>query len=224
MLSEARIDNSNFGMNPQTITLRWQIADATILDSLNTETEEFGRYKTHLELTPVDSDTAAFDSYTNIFSERNVEEFFDTEEIKNILILKPFAMLNYSVKFKSSPFESGLYNVRLSVYDRTAERELPVYRGDSVYIHPYEFISTNDSIKIDSVSLSKRVKDHREMYIKKPYYPIGRIIAMFPNVNYNALMKKSTDLSQVIIRNGFMLPFLNRYQGDHMLDIVFTYF
>ncbi|MBL8015780.1 MAG: glycosyltransferase family 39 protein [Ignavibacteria bacterium] len=224
VLSEARIDNSNFGMNPQTITLRWQIADATILDSLNTETEEFGRYKTHLELTPVDSDTAAFDSYTNIFSERNVEEFFDTEEIKNILILKPFAMLNYSVKFKSSPFESGLYNVRLSVYDRIAERELPVYRGDSVYIHPYEFISTNDSVKIDSVSLSKRVKDHREMYIKKPYYPIGRIIAMFPNVNYNALMKKSTDLSQVIIRNGFMLPFLNRYQGDHMLDIVFTYF
>ena len=224
VLSEARIDNSNFGMNPQTITLRWQIADATILDSLNTETEEFGRYKTHLELTPVDSDTAAFDSYTNIFSERNVEEFFDTEEIKNILILKPFAMLNYSVKFKSSPFESGLYNVHLSVYDRIAERELPVYRGDSVYIHPYEFISTNDSVKIDSVLLSKRVKDHREMYIKKPYYPIGRIIAMFPNVNYNALMKKSTDLSQVIIRNGFMLPFLNRYQGDHMLDIVFTYF
>lgn len=224
VLSEARIDNSNFGMNPQTITLRWQIADATILDSLNTETEEFGRYKTHLELTPVDSDTAAFDSYTNIFSERNVEEFFDTEEIKNILILKPFAMLNYSVKFKSSPFESGLYNVRLSVYDRIAEKELPVYRGDSVYIHPYEFISTNDSVKIDSVSLSKRVKDHREMFIKKPYYPIGRIIAMFPNVNYNALMKKSTDLSQVIIRNGFMLPFLNRYQGDHMLDIVFTYF
>ncbi len=224
VLSEARIDNSNFGMNPQTITLRWQIADATILDSLNTETEEFGRYKTHLELTPVDSDTAAFDSYTNIFSERNVEEFFDTEEIKNILILKPFAMLNYSIKFKSSPFESGLYNVRLSVYDRITERELPVYRGDSIYMHPYEFMSTNDSIKIDSVSLSKRVKDHREMYIKKPYYPIGRIIAMFPNVNYNALMKKSTDLSQVIIRNGFMLPFLNRYQGDHMLDIVFTYF
>jgi hypothetical protein len=66
--------------------------------------------------------------------------------------------------------------------------------------------------------------ERREQFISRPYYPIGRIIAMFPNVNYNALMKKSTDLSQVIIRNGFMLPFLNRYQGDHMLDIVFTYF
>ncbi len=224
VLSEFRIDNSNFGMNPQTITLKWQIADASILDSLNTDKEEFGRYKTHLELTPVDNDTAAFDTYANIFSERNVEEFFDTEVIKNILILKPFAMLNYSVKFKSSPFESGLYDVHLSVYDELTKNELPVFIGDSVYIHKYEFITQNDSLKVDSTAISKKIKDHREKFIKKPYYPIGRIIAMFPNVNYNAIMKKSSDLSQVIIRNGFMLPFLNRYQGDHMLDIVFTYF
>ena len=224
VLNEFRIDNSNFGMNPQTITLRWQIADASILDSLNSENEEFGRYKTHLQLTPIDNDTAAFDTYANIFSERNVEEFFDTEEIKNILILKPFAMLNYSVKFKSSPFESGLYDVHLSVYDEVTRDELPVYIGDSVYIHKYEFVTQNDSVKIDSTTLTKKIKQHKEHFVKDPYYPIGRIIAMFPNVNYNALMKKSSDLSQVIIRNGFMLPFLNRYQGDHMLDIVFTYF
>lgn len=211
-------------MNPQTITLNWQIADASILDSLDTEEEEFGRYKTHLELTPVDNDTAAFDTYANIFSERNVEEFFDTEQIKNILIIKPFAMLNYSVKFKSSPFESGLYDVHLSVYDQLNKTELPVYIGDSVYIHKYEFVTQNDSVKFDSLTVSKRIKQHREKFLKKPYYPIGRIIAMFPNVNYNAIMKKSSDLSRVVIRNGFMLPFLNRYQGDHMLDIVFTYF
>ena len=224
VLNEFRIDNSNFGMNPQTIMLRWQIADASILDSLNSENEEFGRYKTHLQLTPIDNDTAAFDTYANIFSERNVEEFFDTEEIKNILILKPFAMLNYSVKFKSSPFESGLYDVHLSVYDEVTKDELPVYIGDSVFVHKYEFVTQNDSVKIDSTTLTKKIKQHKERFVKDPYYPIGRIIAMFPNVNYNALMKKSTDLSQVIIRNGFMLPFLNRYQGDHMLDIVFTYF
>ncbi|MEO8513753.1 MAG: glycosyltransferase family 39 protein [Ignavibacteria bacterium] len=224
VLNDFRIDNSNFGMNPQTITLKWQIADASILDSLNSKEEEFGRYKTHLELTQIDNDTTVFDTYSNIFSERNVEEFFDTEVIKNILILKPFAMLNYSVKFKSSPFESGLYDVHLSIYDAVTKKELPVYIGDSVYIHPYEFLSQNDSIKIDSTTLSKRIKDHKEKYLKQPYYPIGRIIAMFPNVNYNAIMRKSSDLSRVIIRNGFMLPFLNRYQGDHMLDIVFTYF
>lgn len=224
VLSDYRIDNSNFGMNPQTITIKWQIADASILDSLNTENEEYGRFKTRLELTPVDNDTAAFDTYANIFSERNVEEFFETEEIKNILIIKPFAMLNYSVKFKSSPFESGLYDVHLFVYDQLTKKELPVYIGDSVYIYKDEFVTQNDSIKFDSLMISKRTKEHRENFIKKPYYPIGRIIAMFPNVNYQAVMKKSTDLSQLIIRNGFMLPFLNRYQGDHMLDIVFTYF
>ena len=133
-------------------------------------------------------------------------------------------MLNYSVKFKSSPFESGLYDVHLSIYDQVTKKELPVYIGDSIYIHSYEFLSQNDSLKIDSTTLSKKIKEHREKFLKKPYYPIGRIIAMFPNVNYNAIMRKSSDLSRVIIRNGFMLPFLNRYQGDHMLDIVFTYF
>lgn len=224
VLSEFRIDNSNFGMNPQTITLRWQLADASILDSLNTSNEEFGRYKVKLELTPLDNDTIAYDTKANIFSERNVEEFFETEEIKNILILKPFAMLNYSVKFKTSPFESGLYDVQLSVVDELHNSVLPVYIGDSVFIHKRGFVNANDTMKVDSVAIMKKVIAHRERFIKKPYYPIGRIIAMFPNVNYNALMKKSSDLSQVIIRNGFMLPFLNRYQGDHMLDIVFTYF
>ena len=224
VLQDFRIDNTNFGMNPQTITLNWQIADASILDSLNSENEEFGRYKTHLELTPVDNDTAAFDTYNNIFSERNVEEFFDTEEIKNILIIKPFAALNYSVKFKSSPFESGLYDIHLSVFDEVTRKELPVYIGDSVYIDKYDFITLNDTVKTDSTLLNKKIREHRDKFLKKPYYPIGRIIAMFPNVNYNALMKKSSDVSQLIIRNGFMLPFLNRYQGDHMLDIVFTYF
>ena len=96
--------------------------------------------------------------------------------------------------------------------------------GDSIYLHAMDITSQSDTAKLDSASLQKKLKDHREKFLKRPYYQIGRIIAMFPNVNYNALMRKSTDLSKVIIRNGFMLPFLNRSQGDHMLDIVFTYF
>jgi hypothetical protein len=224
ILKEFRIDNSNFGMNPQTVLLKWQIADISFLDSLDTDNEEFGRYKARLELTSIENDTMAYDTYANIFSERNVEEFFETEEIKNIMILKPFAMLNYSVKFKSSPFESGLYDVHLSIMDEVNKKELPVYTGDSVYIYLRELTNQNDTIKIDSTAISKKIIERKEKYLKKPYYPIGRVIAMFPNVNYNAMMKKSSDLSLVIIRNGFMLPFLNRYQGDHMLDIVFTYF
>jgi hypothetical protein len=133
-------------------------------------------------------------------------------------------MLNYSVKFKSSPFESGLYDVHLSIIDAANQKELPVYNGDSVYIHTKEFTKKDDTTKIDSTSIIKKVNERKEKFLRKPYYPIGTVIAMFPNVNYNAMMKKSSDLSFVIIRNGFMLPFLNRYQGDHMLDIVFTYF
>ncbi|MFI5211504.1 MAG: ArnT family glycosyltransferase [Ignavibacteria bacterium] len=225
ILKEFQIDNTNLGMNPQTVLLKWQIADISFLDSLNTSDEEFGRYKAKLELTPVDNDTSGvYDTYSNVFSERSVEEFFETEEIKNILIIKPFAMLNYSIKFKSSPFESGLYNVHLFVIDESSKKELPVYMGDSIYLHPLDLAAQSDSTKLDTAVLQKRIKDHSEKYLKKPYYQIGRIIAMFPNVNYNTLMRKSTDLSKVIIRNGLMLPFLNRSQGDHMLDIVFTYF
>lgn len=225
ILKEFQIDNTNLGMNPQTVLLKWEIADITFLDSLNTTDEEFGRYKAKLELSPIDNDTSAvYDTYSNVFSERSVEEFFETEEIKNILIIKPFAILNYSLKFKSSPFESGLYNVHLFVVDESTKKELPVYMGDSIYLHAMDLASQSDTAKLDSASLQKKLKDHREKFLKRPYYQIGRIIAMFPNVNYNSLMRKSTDLSKVIIRNGFMLPFLNRSQGDHMLDIVFTYF
>jgi len=224
ILKGFRIDNSNFGMNPQTVSLKWEIAEISFLDSLETDEDEFGRFKVKLELSPVGNDTVAYDTYSNVFSERNIEEFFETEEIKNILILKPFALLNYSVKFKSSPFESGLYDVNLSIYDSEMKSELPIYKGDSLFVYTPEFKTENDTLKLDSTSVIKRTREHRLKFIKNPYYPLGRIIALFPNVNYNALMKNSSDLSRVIIRNGLMLPFLNRYQGDHMLDVVFTYF
>jgi hypothetical protein len=224
ILKEFSVDNSNFGMNPQTVTLKWEIADISLLDSLATDDDDYGRYRVKLELAPSDMDTVSFDTYANIFSERNVEEFFDTEEIKNIMIIKPFAMLNYSVKYKSSPFESGIYDLRLSVYDALNQTGLPVYRGDSIYFHIPEYSAEKDSTLKDTAKVTIRIKEHKEKFMKAPYYPLGKVIAMFPNVNYQAIMKKSSDMSRVIIRNGFMLPFLNRYQGDHMLDIMFTYF
>ncbi|HJY62552.1 MAG TPA: hypothetical protein VJ455_00225, partial [Ignavibacteria bacterium] len=150
--------------------------------------------------------------------------FFVTEEIKNILILKPFALLNYSVKFKSSPFESGVYDLRLSIFDALSKHELSVFRGDSLYLHIPEYSAESDSTFRDTLLVRNKLKEHRERFRKNPYFILGKIIALFPNVNYGLLMKKSSDLSRVVIRNGFMLPFLNRYQGDHMLDVMFTYF
>lgn len=224
VVKDIRIDNSNFGLNPQTITIKWQIADFGILDSLASSDDGFGRYKIKIELAPADNDTNVYEVYSNIFSERNTEEFFDAKEIKNILILKPFAMLNYSRRFKFTPFESGLYDLRLSVIDVNEQRLLKIFKGDSLYTYKPELETETDSTHKDFKTTQVRFRKLKEYYETKPFYPIGKIIALFPNVNYNQIIKSSEEITQIIIRNGIMLPVLQRYQGDHMLNIVFNYF
>jgi len=226
LLKDFRIDNSNFGLNPQTITVKWGIASMSMLDSLATENDDFGRYKIKIELVSPDSDSSSYETSTRLFSERNVEEYFETEEIKNILILKPFALLNYSKKFKLTPFESGMYDVRLSVLDADDDKEMSVYKGDSIYIYLPDttFDGSSDSLRSDMKYRQIKWKRFQEAYKIRPFYPLGRVIAMFPNANYNEIVKKSKELSQIIIRNGIMLPFLQRYQGDQFLNVVFNYF
>jgi 4-amino-4-deoxy-L-arabinose transferase-like glycosyltransferase len=225
ILRDFRVDNTNFGLNPQTVTLNWQIPNLDLLDSLDTEDDEFGRYKVKIELASVTTDSVAYDTYMNVFSERNVEEFFETEEIKNILIFKPFALLNYSKKMKFTPFESGLYEMRLKVIDSDLNTELPIYRGDSIYVYQPELDAEGDTVvQADTRQNLSKLKKYREHFLKKPFFPLGRIIAIFPNVNYTVMLKKSKDLSQILVRNGLMLPFLQRYQGDQFLNVVFTYF
>lgn len=226
ILKDFYIDNSNFGLNPQTVTLKWNLSDISIIDSLGIPGDEFGRYKAKVELVAVDNDTVAYDTYSNIFSERNIEQFFENEEIKNILILKPFAMLNYSRKFKSSPFESGLYDLRLSVLDDLTKKELMIYKGDSIYVYTN---NTEPDKKLDTIKVLQKIREKRleaskDRYLKDPYFPMGKVIAMFPNVDYNKVLRKSSDLTTILVKNGLLLPFLNRYQGDHFLNIVFTYF
>jgi len=212
-------------LNPQTITLNWQIPDISIFDSLATDDDDFGRFKVKLELTSVTTDSVAYDTYMNVFSERNVEEFFDTEEIKNILILKPFALLNYSKKMKLTPFESGLYEMRLKVIDADQNKELQIFRGDSLFVYVPEQITDGDTVvQLDTKLNQAKLKKLKESFLKKPFYSLGRIIAIFPNVNYTEMLKRSKELSQIIVRNGLMLPFLQRYQGDQFLNIVFNYF
>lgn len=225
ILKDYRIDNTNFGLNPQTITLNWQIPDISIFDSLAADDDDFGRFKVKLELASVTTDSVAYDTYMNVFSERNVEEFFDTEEIKNILILKPFALLNYSKKMKLTPFESGLYEMRLKVIDAEQNKELQIFRGDSLFVYVPEQITDGDTVVQADTKLNQaKLKKLKESFLKKPFYPLGRIIAIFPNVNYTEMLKRSKELSQIIVRNGLMLPFLQRYQGDQFLNIVFNYF
>lgn len=226
ILRDFRIDNSHFGVNPQTITLRWQIADMNILDNLATEDDEYGNYKVKLELASVLNDSIVYEENSRIFSERNVEEFFETEEIKNIITIRPFALLNYSKKFKLTPFESGMYEMRLYVDEENTHKELPVFNGDSVYVYIPESENeiTTDSTQSEFKLRQAEIKRLKEDYNKKPYYPLGRIVAMFPNLNYGEVAKKYKDISQVMFKNGLMLPFLQRYQGDNFLNIVFNYF
>lgn len=226
ILKDFRIDNSHFGVNPQTITLRWQIADMSILDNLATDEDEYGNYKVKIELASVNNDSAVYDESTKIFSERNVEEFFETDEIKNIITIKPFALLNYSRKFRLAPFESGMYDMRLFVTDENDKEELGVFSGDSVYIYiPEQDQETvKDSASAEFKQKQVQMKKFKDNFLKRPYYPIGRIVAMFPNLNYNEMAKKYKDVSYVIFQNGLMLPFLQRYQGDNFLNIVFNYF
>ncbi len=225
LLKDYRIDNSNFGMNPQTITLRWEIVDYSLLDSLSTNDDPFGRYKIKIGLSEHQNDSTSFDTYAQVFSERNVEEFFDDEEIKNIIVLKPFALLQYTRQFKTAPFESGLYDVKLSLIDSRYNKKMDVFRGDSLY---FNFSGSEDdaaeAILIGPHKQKLSLQELKAKFLNDPYYPLGKIIAMFPNVDYKLVLRQSKDLSQIILRNGLMLPFLNRYQGDHMLDVLFKYF
>jgi len=223
ILNDFRIDNTNLGLNPQTVTLKWSIADGTILDSLYSGENEFGRFYADIQLVPPAEDSVVYEVRTPIFSERIVEEFFETEEVINILTLKPFAMLNYTFtrgRFRLTPFESGIYDVRLCVLDNTLNDHLLVYKGDSLYIHIPEL----DSISSDSNLVKREKLKLRDQYLKHPYYFLGRVIAVFPEVNYMQVLRKSKDLGQIMMRNALILPFLQRYQGDHFLNIMFTYF
>lgn len=225
VLRDFRIDNSNLGLNPQTVTLNWQIANMLVLDSLGTDGDEFGRYRVKLELASVTTDSVAYETGQNIFSERNIEEFFETDDIKNILIFKPFALLNYSRKMKLTPFESGLYEIRLKIIDKYKNRELPIYKGDSLFVYTPEINPETDTLTAkENKQLQTKLKRSREYFLNNPYYPLGRIIAVFPNVNYTEMLKRSKELSQILVRNGLMLPFLQRYQGDQFLNVVFNYF
>lgn len=229
ILKEYRFDNSNLGLNPQTATLIWNVVDASLFDSLAALDNEFGRYRIKLDLVISDTDSSVYDTHTSVFSERNVEEFFEAGEIKNILILKPFAMLNYSVpgqKRRPAPFEGGVYDMRLSLIDMKYKKEMKIYKGDSLYSYSPEIDTTSrdSTIKISYKTKEKEAEKQKEKFLEKPYLNMGKIIAFFPESDYNKLVLKSKDLPQIIARNGLLLLFSQRYKGDHFLNWVFNYF
>ncbi len=95
------IDNSNFGLNPQTITLEWGATDQNIIDSLDYANFDFERYKSIVNIKPVDKDSIVFTIENRIFSNRNIEDLIDNNNVRNIIVLKPFAMLQYSSQMEA---------------------------------------------------------------------------------------------------------------------------
>ncbi|MBX7041801.1 MAG: glycosyltransferase family 39 protein [Ignavibacteria bacterium] len=222
------IDNTNFGLNPQTVVLNWAAVDPFILDSLDFENSEYDRYLSVLSLRSVESDSVVYSSYTKIFSERNVEEMLEDNNVRNIVVLKPFALLHYSKKYGGSPFEGGVYYVDIRLRDSKTGLDLTVYRGDSLmrpdttslFSKPENDRQSRDSVK----SVAKRVPA-KATSKELRFYTIGTIIAMFPDTDFSKVVGASSDdIYRMLMRNGMQVFFSQRYQGDQFLNWVFNYF
>ncbi len=224
-LKKFEIDNSNFGLNPQTITLEWGATDRNIIDSLDYANFDFERYKSIVNIKPVDKDSVVFTIENRIFSDRNIEDLIDNNTVRNIVVLKPFAMLQYSSVFGKPPFESGVYNLELKLRDTKSNKDMILYRGDSLYKYEIQNIADTSKLKVpDSLkNITKKIAASKDSILTG--YNMGSVIAMFPNTDYNKLVKKSsTDIYQTLMKNGLQVFFSQRYQGDHFLNWVFNYF
>ena len=160
-----------------------------------------------------------------IFSDRNIEDLIDNNTVRNIVVLKPFAMLQYSSVFGKPPFESGVYNLELKQRDTKSNKDMILYRGDSLYKYEIQNIADTSKLKVpDSLkNITKKIAASKDSILTG--YNMGSVIAMFPNTDYNKLVKKSsTDIYQTLIKNGLQVFFSQRYQGDHFLNWVFNYF
>lgn len=226
-LKNFNIDNTNFGLNPQTVTLTWGAVNPHILDSIDYESYEYDRYSSAIDIKTIESDSIVYTTYTKIFSDRNIEDLIENNSIRNIIVLKPFAILNYSKKYQSSPFEGGAYKLSLRVLDNKNKKSMTVFRGDSLY--KIDSVEKNDTAKSktssDSIkTVNKRIASkNKETFVTD--YELGTIIAMFPDTDYNKVVNKSSaDIYRMLMRNGLQVFFSQRYQGDQFLNWVFNYF
>ncbi|MEO8664249.1 MAG: glycosyltransferase family 39 protein [Ignavibacteria bacterium] len=226
-LKNYSIDNTNFGLNPQTVTLTWGAVNPHILDSMDYDDFEYERYISGIDLRSAETDSVVYSTYTKIFSDRNIEDLIENNEVRNIVVLKPFAILNYSKKYGSSPFEGGVYRMNIRLVDTKLKKDIIVFKGDSLMkIDTTEFSDTlktktaGDTSKTPVKKMAQRNKD-----TIVTTYNLGTIIAMFPDTDYNKVVSMSgTDIYRMLMRNGLQVFFSQRYQGDQFLNWVFNYF
>lgn len=215
VVKQVVVDNTNFGFNPQTVSIKWASATRSILDSIDYENFDFDRYSSVVEIRREDNDSLVYSETKRIFSERNVEDLLAYNEVKNIIVIKPFALIYYSRKYLSSPFESGVYSLYLKVYDGKRKRALVLYKGDSLY-KSEQVLSETDSVKVKQRGAERRVENG---------FKVGSVIAFFPNTNLEKLVgTDNASFYRVITKNGLQVFFSQRHQADHFLNFVFNYF
>ncbi len=229
-LSRYSIDNTNFGLNPQTVVLTWSAVDPYLLDSIDFENMDYNRYMSVVSLRSVETDSTVFNTYTKIFSDRNVEEMLEENSVRNIIVLKPFALLHYSKKYGGSPFDGGVYYVDIRLRDNKTNSDLIVFKGDSLMKPDTTNLFTRDNSNQVKDTLAAALKTARRVPAKAresmlKSYTIGTIIAMFPDTDFSKVVGKSSDeIYRMLMRNGMQVFFSQRYQGDQFLNWVFNYF
>jgi len=224
-VKDIKIDNSNFGFNPQTVTIEWSAVSKNILDSIDYENFDFDRYNAVIDIKSVEDDSVVYSESKRIFSDRNIEDLVFYNDVRSIIVLKPFAVIFYSKRMNSYSFESGVYNLSLRVFDAKKKKDLVLYRGNSLYrsessgVKDTSLMKSGDSLKIKSKETASK-KDSISYS-----YNLGNIIAMFPNTNIEKLAKKTNiNFYRIITQNGLQVFFSQRYQGDNFLNFVFNYF
>lgn len=221
-LKSYNIDNTNFGLNPSTVTISWTATDTNIIDSIDYDNFQFDRYKYVVEIVNPDNDSTVYSLSNRIFSERNIETLLEQNEIRSIAVLRPFAVLNYSAKYGGSPFEGGVYTVALKVWDEKYKNDLLLFKGDK-YLTPDINTDTAEYQTSDTSKVFKKIPFSPKDTVNIQY-PLGNIIAMFPDSDYEKVLMKHKDFLEITTTNWVKLLFSQRYQGDQVLNWVFNYF
>lgn len=229
-LKSFEVDNTNFGLNPQTVVLNWASADMFIIDSIRYDEFDFNRYKCVIEIRNIDNDSSVYNISSNIFSERAIEDLLEKNLVKNIIVLRPFALLQYSRQYGASPFEGGVYSLALKVRDSKTSEDIPVFRGNKILTRELiiedtlrvgaDTANVKDTLKKQTVQKIKSENSDSVMYS----YNLGSIIAMFPDSDFNKIAQKKSDFIRITTQNWIQLLFSQRYQGDHVLNWIFNYF
>lgn len=213
-ITQAKVENTNFGFNPQSVTVDWASVNPYIIDSIDYNNLGFERYVAQIEIASTEDDSVVYVEHKKIFSDRNIDDLIQYNSIKTIIVLKPFALLQYSGRKHSSPFESGPYNLYLKIKDTKTDSYLRLFSGDSI-------LTSKVSRQIDSLRTKPVHTKDSILYS----YELGTIIAMFPDQDItNLKSKNSSELYRLLLTQGARLIFSQRYQGDYFLNYLFSYF